>query len=76
MNDSLQHRHLRFPIRVMTRHLWVNHHLSDIKRKEKGMKNKKKTEEEDEFNGLVKKKEERKNNQFQEAKKMALSEHR
>ena len=40
------------------------------------MKNKKKTEEEDEFNGLVKKKEERKNNQFQEAKKMALSEHR
>jgi len=60
----------------MTQHLWVNHQASDKMRKEKVLKNRKKTEEEDEFNGLVKKKEERKNNQFQEAKKMALSEHR
>jgi len=39
----------------MTRHLWVNHHLSDSKPKEKGLINKKKTEEEDKFNGLGRK---------------------
>jgi hypothetical protein len=46
MNDSLQQRHLRFPIRLMTRHLWVNHQASGKMRKEKVLKNRKKTEEE------------------------------
>jgi len=76
MNDSLQHRHLRFPIRLMTQHLWVNHQASDKMRKEKVLKTRKKTEEEDEFNGLVKKKDGRKKKQIQEAKKKALSDHR
>jgi len=39
----------------MTLHLWVNHQASDKMRKEKVLKNRKKTEEEDEFNGLGRK---------------------
>jgi len=38
MNDSLQQKHLRFPIRLMARHLWVNHQASDKMRKEKVLK--------------------------------------
>ena len=45
-------------------------------RKEKVLKNRKKTEEEDEFNGLGRKKDGRKKKQIQEAKKKALSDHR
>ena len=60
----------------MTLHLWVNHQASDKMRKEKVLKNRKKTEEEDEFNGLGRKKDGRKKKQIQEAKKKALSDHR
>jgi hypothetical protein len=63
-------------ISFITRHLWVNHQVSDKMREEKGLKSRKKTEEKYGIYWIRKKTEERKKKHFQGATKVALSERR